>query len=112
VNEIFNNQFTILSGHLNFRNEVGFSGFEILSGDKRIIKVTFEVFPSKMDYRKDYVQLLREVNEEIYNLAYDFLKKTFLTTGLHESEKPNLSEFFSVLQTIFNQMVKAVVVLK
>lgn len=98
----------LLSGHLNFRNEVGFSEFEILSEDKRFIKVTFEVFPSKMDYRKDYVQLLQDVNEEIYNLAYDFLKKTFLTTGLHKSKKPSLSEFFAVLQTIFNQMVKAV----
>ena len=55
----------ILTGYLHFRNEVGFSEFEISEGKECLLRVRIEVFPTKLDYKKDYTNLLREVNEEI-----------------------------------------------
>lgn len=37
------------------------------------LKVTVEVYPSKIDYKDDYKALLNDLNDEIYNLAYGFL---------------------------------------
>ncbi|MDQ0338769.1 putative component of viral defense system (DUF524 family) [Caldalkalibacillus uzonensis] len=92
------------TGHLNFRNEVGYTEFRIRSGKVLLLKVT----PSKMDYRRDYMQLLDEVNRTVYNLAYDFLRKTFHTMGLYEGQKPTKAEFFAILETIMDQLVQAV----
>jgi len=98
----------LLNGNLNFKNEVGFTEFEIWNHDMRILTVTLEVFPSKMDYRNDYVKLLNEVNEIIYNLAYDFLKKTFIHVGFKETDSPSEVEFFAIIQSIMDQLVYAV----
>ncbi len=45
---------------LNFQNDVGIAEMEIISGGSRV-KVSFEVFPLKIDYRTDYVQMRDEV---------------------------------------------------
>ncbi|GGK31644.1 hypothetical protein GCM10010965_25600 [Caldalkalibacillus thermarum] len=54
------------TGHLNFRNEVGYTEFRILAGHFLLLKVTIEIFPSKMDYRRDYMNLLQGVNQTVY----------------------------------------------
>jgi hypothetical protein len=39
------------------------------------MKIIIEVLPSKIGYKEDYEAILRDVNEEIYNLAYGFLSR-------------------------------------
>ncbi|MHB8170952.1 MAG: DUF2357 domain-containing protein [Thermincolia bacterium] len=97
----------VWSGNLNFKNDVGFSELEILGDGKPLLKIRLEVFPAKLDYRRDYQALVREVNEEIYNLAFDFLKKTFFTANLRPSTNQSLSEFFSIITLIFDNLLKA-----
>ncbi|WP_082406925.1 DUF2357 domain-containing protein [Bacillus sp. JCM 19041] len=65
-------------GQLNFGSEVGLSTFEVRSEMEPLLTTTIEIFPAKLDYKEDYRQLLNEVNDEIYNLAYHFLRKTHL----------------------------------
>ena len=64
-------------GNLHFQNEVGLSTFEIRMGDKVLLEVTIEIFPTKLNYKEDYQKLLQEVSDEIYNLAFHFIKKTY-----------------------------------
>lgn len=45
---------SILMGNLQFQNEVGFTIFEIRADGKAILEVTLEIFPVKLDYKKDY----------------------------------------------------------
>ncbi len=97
----------ILSGLLNFRNEVGFSELELRSGGQRLLAIELEVFPSKLDYREDYVRLLREVNGQIYNLSFDFLKRTYQSAALRETEQQSLTEFFSIIAYLFDHMERA-----
>jgi len=97
----------VWSGNLNFKNDVGFTEFEILGDGKLLLKVRLEVFPAKLDYRQDFYALVREVNEEIYNLAFDFLRKTFFTANLRPSVNQSLSEFFSIITLIFDNLLKA-----
>jgi len=98
----------ILMGNLHFQNEVGYSTFEIRSGHKTLLEVTLEVFPVKLDYKKDYQKLLEEVNDEIYNLAFHFIKKTYLGSKLKLEGNPSQAEFYRLISHRFNQFLQAV----
>lgn len=100
----------ILSGTLHFLNEVGFSNFEIHDNQgNSLLSVVIEVYPAKLDYKKDYRALLDEVSEEVYNLAYDFLKRTFLTGATKQvNTEPTGAEFYRLIRKHFESYIKAV----
>ncbi|MBJ8192634.1 DUF2357 domain-containing protein, partial [Bacillus cereus] len=60
------------------------------------------------DYKNDYQMILKDVNQQIYNLSFDFLRKTYNLTGLKETRNQSLTEFFTILQHVFDQLVQAV----
>lgn len=99
---------SILAGVLNFGNEVGLTEWEIRSEGQILMRVEMEIFPSKMDYKQDYQNILNEVNEQVYNLSFDFLRKTYQMTGLRETQQQSLTEFYTILQHIFSQLLFAV----
>jgi len=94
----------LLTGLLNFQNEVGYTELELRLYGEPVFRLQLEIFPSKMDYRYDYEAILRDVNEQIYNLSFDFLRKTYHLTGLKETSNQSLTEFFVILQTQFQQL--------
>jgi predicted component of viral defense system (DUF524 family) len=98
----------LLSGLLNFQNEVGYTELELRQYGVPVFRLQFEIFPSKMDYKKDYQAILHEVNSQIYNLSFDFLRKTYHLTGLKETRHQSLTEFFAILQHVFQQLVQTV----
>ncbi|MGG1518253.1 restriction endonuclease-like protein [Paenibacillus oryzisoli] len=98
----------ILSGVLNFQNEVGFTELELRLGGEAIFRLQLEIFPSKIDYKNDYQMILHDVNEQIYNLSFDFLRKTYNLTGLKETNHQSLTEYFTILQHVFVQLTQAV----
>lgn len=97
----------ILTGYLHFQNEVGFSEFEILEGQDCVLRVRIEVFPTKLDYKKDYTNLLREINEEIYNLAYNFIKRTHLRGSAELFKDPSPAEFYRLIEKHFMDYERA-----
>lgn len=99
---------SILSGILNFQNEIGLTDLELRLGGQTVFSLQLEIFPSKMDYKQDYLRILEDVNDQIYNLAFDFLRKTYHLTGLKETRHQSLTEFFAILQHVFVQLVQAV----
>ena len=98
----------ILMGNLQFQNEVGYTTFEIHSLGQPLVEVTLEIFPSKLDYQKDYRQLLSEVNDEIYNLAFHFIKKTYLGASIKLDGKPSRAEFYRLISKHFQQFMQAI----
>ncbi|NUU61086.1 DUF2357 domain-containing protein [Paenibacillus agri] len=99
---------SLLVGALNFGNEVGLTEWEIRGEGQTLLRVEMEIFPSKMDYKLDYQNILNEVNEQIYNLAFDFFKRTYQLTGTRETQHQSLTEFFAILQQVFRQLLDAV----
>lgn len=98
----------ILMGNLQFQNEVGLTTFEIRSDEKTILDVTIEVFPTKLDYKRDYQKLLEEVNDEIYNLAFHFIRKTYLGARIKQEGNPSRGEFYRLISRHFQQFLDAV----
>lgn len=98
----------VLMGNLQFQNEVGYSTFEILNCKKTLLQVTFEIFPSKLDYRNDYYNLIREVNDEIYNLAFHFIRKTYQGAKIKLDGNPSRAEFYRLIIKHFQQFIQAI----
>ncbi|MGE5661682.1 MAG: DUF2357 domain-containing protein [Ignavibacteriales bacterium] len=94
----------LVTGVLNFQNEVGYTELLILVEGQQALEIRLEIFPSKMDYKKDYQLILQDVNEQIYNLSFDFLRKTYQLTGLKDTKHQSLTEFFTILKHIFVQL--------
>jgi predicted component of viral defense system (DUF524 family) len=102
----------LITGIINFQGEVGFSCFEILGDGKSLLSIELEVFPSKLDYQRDFWLLLQEVNEEVYNLAYDFLMRTSFFASLKSAKEPSPAEFFYIFNAIYTKFFKALERLK
>lgn len=98
----------ILSGNLTFQNEIGFSTFEIRLEKETLLEVTIEIFPTKLDYKQDYQRLLKEVNDEIYNLAYHFIRKTYIGTKKKLDGNPSKAEFYRLISKHIDQFIQAV----
>ena len=100
--------YEILSGIINFGNEIGYSDLVIQLDGSNYLRLILEVFPTKIDYKEDYKSIIEDVTNEVYNVAFDFLKKTYL--GYQQSDRVNSSpvEFFSVINKIYKDFLRAV----
>ncbi|WP_113745328.1 restriction endonuclease-like protein [Bacillus cereus] len=98
----------LLMGNLSFPNEVGYTTFEIRDDKNTLLTVTLEIFPSKLDYKDDYRALLEEVNDEIYNLAFHLLKRTYLRASTIYATNPSKSEFYRILNDSFHRFMSAI----
>lgn len=98
----------ILSGVINFGNEIGFSDFVIQINGTEYLRLVVEVYPSKISYKEDYQAIVDDVTAEVYNVIFDFLKTTYL--GYRQGNRVSSSpvEFFAVIRKIFGDFLKAV----
>ncbi len=87
---------------------MGLTQFIIKVDNKEEFKITIEVFPGKISYKEDYKALLNDVNEEIYNLAYGFLARTYLGSDINRRKNNNDTEFYSILNYVFEKLKKSI----
>lgn len=66
---------SVISGHINFRSQIGDSRFVIGEGEYKL-EVVVEVRPTKLDYRTDYEDLLEAVGGLTRQLVLEFLRAT------------------------------------
>lgn len=97
----------ILTGVVNFGNEIGLSDFVIRVGGIDYLRVVIEVFPSKISYKKDYQAIVADVTAEVYNIIFDLLKKTYLSYRQNDTISSSPVEFFAVIQKIYSEFIKA-----
>lgn len=98
----------MLSGIINFRGDIGYSDLYVFVNGREHLKVTIEIFPSKIDYKDDYRSLLNDVNEEIYNLAYGFLSRTYLGAEISNNTNSTYTEFYSILNYVYDNILKSI----
>lgn len=102
------NHKNLLSGILNFGNDIGYSDLIICSEKKEVLRIRIEVFPSKISYKEDYKALIQDVISEVYNLIFDFLKKTYSLFGINSETKASPAEFYSIIERIFKDFERAI----
>ena len=96
------------TGRINFRNNIGFSDLVILVDGKKYLTLTVEVYPIKLDYKKDYLAIMDDLSKELYNLVFEFLRETY--HGYHfGNHSPNsLVEFLAIIECIYCDYIKAI----
>lgn len=97
----------ILSGFLNFGNDIGRSDFTIqyrLNGMEKTFTFGFEVLSSKLDYHQHWKRIVEDVEAEYRMLSLDFLRKTYHSfTQEPTGETPEIIwwNLFKQEQTVF-----------
>jgi len=94
-------------GIVDFSSDIGYSNIDIYEETKKILTVTIEIFPSKLDYLKDYKKIINEINEEVCSLAFKFIDKTYVLGKLKDVEHQTNAEFISILDVVFDDLVKS-----
>jgi len=97
----------LLSGVINFGNEIGMSDLVIRVNGTYYLRIVIEVFPSKISYKDDYKAIVADVTAEVYNVIFDLLKKTYLGYRQNDKKGSSLVEFFAVISKIYEDFVKA-----
>lgn len=97
----------IFLGIIDFSSDIGYTNIDIMKDNKRILAVTLEVFPSKLDYFRDYRDLITEINEEVSSLAFKFLDNTYLKSKLRDVDYQTNTEYINILDYIFDGLIKA-----
>ncbi|MDP4145789.1 MAG: restriction endonuclease-like protein [Bacillota bacterium] len=108
LNDYFEEIGNCLLGIIDFSSDIGYSTFGVKKNGKSILSFTIEVFPSKLDYYKDYKEIIREINDEICSLAFELIGKTYLSTKLKDTKHQTNSEFINILKLIFDDIEKAI----
>lgn len=97
----------LYTGVINFAGEIGYSDFEILLDGKRNLNLTIEIFPTKISYRKDYNELMMDVTNEVYELAFDFIKRTYQGASLNQKQNKDATVFYSILRQLYDPFIQA-----
>ena len=97
----------ILSGVINFGNEIGMSDLIVQVNGTDYLRLVIEVFPSKISYKNDYKAIVADVTAEVYNVLFDLLKKTYL--GYRQNDRVGNSpvEFLAVVSKIYEDFIRA-----
>lgn len=97
----------ILSGVINFGNEIGMSDLIVRVNGIDYLRIVIEVFPSKISYKNDYKAIVADVTAEVYNIIFDLLKKTYL--GYRQNDRIGNSpvEFLAVISKIYWDFIRA-----
>lgn len=105
----YNERIGYLSGTLNFGNDLGSTDFIVryLKRNKQFeIRLSFEVFPTKLDYRNDYTKIISEIETEYPLLVLDFLRKTYSGFKSGSTENTDLI-WWQVFGGLFEEFIIA-----
>lgn len=96
----------VCTGPVNFRRQVGLSDLEVRVGHETL-KVTIEVFPVKLDYEQDYMELLSEVASAARGLALEYLRATYRSGVAHDADYPTNLEWLTLLRNQIDTLQKS-----
>lgn len=106
---LFRPKHNLLSGTINFGNDIGKSRIAIRYSKNGIAKefnFEFEVFPTKLNYKADHHTILSDINKQYPKLVLDFLKKTY--TGFKEGRTVNTDLiWWKIFGGLYEQFVNA-----
>lgn len=105
----FKKELGCLFGAINFSNDIGKSELILryLQNDvPQEFLFGFEVFPTKLDYRRDYNRILRDIDQEYPHLVLDFLKKTYSSVELKGSGSTDVI-WWQVFGGLYKEMISS-----
>lgn len=95
-----------LAGTVNFRRSVGRFAFDVAVDGARWLAVSIDVYPSKMDYRADYEQLVTDIESLRRRLSMAFLRTTHRSGGV-SGDKSELADLLTLLRSEIHRLEQA-----
>ena len=107
----------MLSGFINFGNEIGNSylnlSYTLGNGEKKRWKLEFEVLSSKLDYHSHWRTIVTDIENEYRMLSLDFMRRTFhsFSPDNTKNETPKFIwwNIFNGLQQKFIKAAKSII---
>lgn len=98
---------SVLSGTINFGNDVGYSNLVFYDENGSRLLVEIEVFPSKLSYREDYEAIRNDINEMVEAAAIDFINSTYLRGKADFSKNTVPAIFFALINQLFEKYYRS-----
>lgn len=98
---------SLISGIINFGNEVGYSDFEINVDGRKHLVIRIEVYPTKISYKEDYQMMMADVSEMCYACAIDFMQKTYQEFQISDKQNTVPAIFFQIISAVFEKYINA-----
>ena len=95
-------------GAFKFNGDIGYSTFYIRRNNQDILSFTIQVFPTKLDYMDDYHDILRDINNEVNSLVFDFVNKTFSKVNIIDVKNQTQVEYIAILHKIYESLDKSI----
>lgn len=87
-------------GQIKFISDIGYSTFSIVNNNgTSLLDFTIEVFPSKLDYKTDYKEIIKDLS----SLAFSNNGKTYLNLGLLDIFNKNNTDYIKILKSKFEE---------
>lgn len=97
-----------LFGTLSLADSVGYTDIGLYdSKGQEVFLLETEVFPQKLDYKTDFQFMLREINQILHGLAYDYLRKTYALATPDQSKASNALDWLSLLKSLGQSLVQS-----
>lgn len=108
IGRVLDDDASLLSGVVNFGNNVGFSDFVVIANNKTVLSVRIEVYSTKIAYKEDYQEMMADINNMVSESVLDFMKKTYRVFVPDHKRNEVPAVFFTILQTIYDKYLQAV----
>lgn len=107
VGPVTDDDSSLISGIINFGNEVGYSDFEINVDGRKHLVIRIEVYPTKVSYKEDYQMMMADVSEMCYACAIDFMQKTYQEFQISDKQNTVPAIFFQIISAVFEKYMNA-----
>lgn len=92
---------------VNFESQVGYTDIELWLSNRRCFTLRLEVFPTKLDYRTDLLELRADLQMEVRSLVFELYGKTFQTLHRKSGQQPKDIEWLTLLRGEFHTLTRA-----
>lgn len=90
-----------------YRGQVGLSAWRFQVGDQAL-DIEIEVFPSKLDYEREYEALVADATEVSRALAIEYFRSTYRLGDIARSETGQLLDWVTLLRQLIDELARAV----
>jgi len=97
----------VYSVPVNFQSQVGYTDIELWLNNRRCFTLRLEVFPTKLDYRTDLLELRADLQMEVRSLVFELYGKTFQTLHRRFGQRPTDIEWLTLLRGEFQTLTRA-----
>ena len=97
----------VVHGVINFGTQVGQSRFVVEADGIGVFEFVVEVFPSKLDYRRDYEALREDVQAIAMDLVLDYLRATYKPGWEAPSGTPGAVAWMLLLRHVVDDLEQA-----